>query len=101
MRLTKKLKKVITLSVLGTATVVLAGIASTKVIKTELAGAGEGRPDDVNGYTVSTDAEANKKPLSENLKNLEVAALELEKNANSLDNTAAKDTGFKTEPRFS
>lgn len=101
MRLTKKLKKVITLSVLGTATVVLAGIASTKVIKTELAGAGEGRPDDVNGYAVSTDAEATKKPLSEDLKNLEVAALELEKNANSLDNTGAKDTGFKTDPRFS
>lgn len=101
MRLTKKLKKVMTLSVLGTAAVVLAGIASTQVIKTELGSVSEGRPDDVNGYVVGAEADANTSTLSEELKNLELAAKTLEENANSLKRAATKDAGFKTEPRFS
>lgn len=101
MRLTKKLKKVITLSVLGTATVVLAGIASTKVIKTELGSEKHGRPDDVDGYLVNAEAEAETSAFSDELNKLELAAKTLEEKASSMQKAATKDTGFVTEPRFS
>lgn len=99
MKLTKKLKKVMTLSVLGTAAVVLAGIASTKLIKTEMANLSGGKPDEIAGQQLEVTADAS--TISNELNNLEAAAKELEENANSLAKVTAKDAGFTTEPRYS
>lgn len=99
MKLTKKLKKVMTLSVLGTAAVVLAGIASTKLIKTEMANLSSGKPDEIAGQQIEAMADAS--AISNELNNLEAAAKELEESAKSLAKATAKDTGFTTEPRYS
>lgn len=96
MKLTKKLKKVMLLSILGITTVILAGIASTKVIQTEIARR-SGNNEETQGYTLETSANALENPENGS------GSKEAEESNNDIEAPVSdvidKDLfGYKTEP---